>query len=535
MLMSILTLHAGALAAQDLTAELDKLFSWAGPTTPGCAVAASRDGALVIDRVWGMANLEKQIPFTTATILDAGSVQKQFVAAAVLTLVQDGRIRLDDDIRKHIPELPDLGRVITVDHLLTHTSGLRDWTGLLQFSRDDVDALTLILRQHGLNFAPGEEWSYSNSGYVLLKEVVGRVAGRPFADVARDRLFTPLGMTSTVYAYDGLVGNDRLAMAYQEKGDAWVPGVLEGNERGGGGALFTTARDLLTWNHALADSALGTFVTAKLQEPARLNNGRKLDYGRGLVLDVIGGAEAVWHSGSAGAYKTVTGIFPAYGVSLAIMCNAGDTKGGFAPRIRRLLAPESVEAPSPPVAVVDSAGAAAFDPTGRDGLWLDEAGGEPLRILAQGGGLRLDRGPPLVPVAADRLRPIEPLLQFRSGDAFELRFTAADEITLTSMEGTVTRYRRAQPVAATPETLQQLVGRYANEELNAVFTVALGDNGLTIRLNDSRPFPLSPVAAETYQLNRMLMRFVRDADGQVTALDHSNPVLRGVRFERSER
>lgn len=535
MLMSVLALSAGDVAAQDLTTEVDKLFGWSGPTAPGCAVAVSREGKLVLDRAWGMANLERGVPFTTATILDAGSVQKQFVAATVLLLVQDGRVALDDDIRRHIPELPDVGHVITVDHLLTHTSGVRDWTALGQFSRDDVDAMTLILRQRGLNFAPGEAWSYSNSGYVLLKELVGRVSGQPFAEVARKRLFEPLGMTSTVYAYDGLAGDDRLAMAYQEKEGAWVPGVLEGNDRGGGGALFTTARDLLRWNHALTDRALGAFVTAKLQEPARLDNGRTLGYGRGLFLDVIAGADATWHSGSAGAYKTVTANFPAHGDSLAVMCNAGDTQGAmrFASRIRELLAPAGDGPVATADASEDSTGAAAFDPAGKDGLWLEEQTGAPLRLVAQNGRLRIDGGPPLVPVAADRLRPVEATLRFRSGDEFVIRFVSPGVLELMSMEGVISRYRRGSPSAATAAELEAFVGRYQSTDLNAELVFEAGSTGLTVRLNDSRPIPLTAVDRDTWQVGRMLMRFERDGDGKVTALHYSNPVFNDVRFERA--
>ncbi len=183
--------------AQDKTNEIDKVFSWVTPGMPGCAVAASLNGKQVVNRAYGMADLERNVPITPDTVFDAGSVVKQFVAASVLLLVEDGRVSLTDDIRKYIPELPDTGYKITIDHLLTHTSGIRDWTGIVPFAAGDPDALTVTLRQRGLNFAPGEEWAYSNSGYVLLKEMVGRVSKMAFGDFTRKRLFEPLGMKST--------------------------------------------------------------------------------------------------------------------------------------------------------------------------------------------------------------------------------------------------------------------------------------------------------------------------------------------------
>src|ERR1044071_7208936 len=151
--------------AQDKTGEIDKIFNSVTPGAPGCAVAVSQHGKLVVNRAYGSADLERDVPLSPSSIFDIGSVRKQFVAAAVLLLVEDGRLSLSDDIRKHFPELPDYGQKITVDHLLTHTSGIRDWTGLRSLVGGNVDnVVSLILRQRGLNFAPDEEWSYSNSG-----------------------------------------------------------------------------------------------------------------------------------------------------------------------------------------------------------------------------------------------------------------------------------------------------------------------------------------------------------------------------------
>jgi CubicO group peptidase (beta-lactamase class C family) len=162
----------------------------------------SQHGQQVVNRAYGLADLERSVPVTTDTVFDVGSVRKQFVAAAILLLVEEGKLALSDDVRKHIPQLPDYGSKITLDQMLTHTSGLRDWPGLLNLADGDLDAWTMILRQRALNFTPGEEWSYSNSGYVVLTEIVTRVSGMPFAEFARKRLFGPLGMKATTYVVD---------------------------------------------------------------------------------------------------------------------------------------------------------------------------------------------------------------------------------------------------------------------------------------------------------------------------------------------
>lgn len=279
----LLGLVAAAPAhAQDKTASIDRIFSWVKPGSPGCVAAASHNGALVVNRAYGLADLERNVPLTADSVFDAASIRKQFVAAAILLLVEEKRLALTDDVRKYIPELPDYGRTITLDHMLSHTSGLRDWTGLRNFNSGSEPAMPMILRQRALDFAPGEEWAYSNSGYVLLTEIVARRSGMPFSEFARTRLFEPLGMTSTTYVDDLRQVVKNRALAFEPQGAGWRMDMLIDNERGGGGALFSTASDLVLWSDGLTSGRLGRFVTDKLEEPAKLNNGRVLDYGRGL-------------------------------------------------------------------------------------------------------------------------------------------------------------------------------------------------------------------------------------------------------------
>src|SRR5687768_350844 len=202
--------------AQDRTTEIDRIFGWVTPETPGCAVAASQNGGMVVNRAYGLADLERGAAIGSDTVFDLGSVVKQFVAASVLLLVEEGKVALSEDVRTYIPELPDTGHRVTVDHLLTHTGGIRDWTGILPLAATPTDALTIALRQRGLNFAPGEEWSYSNSGYVLLKEIVARTSGVSFGEFTQKRLFEPLGMRMTTYQHDVRDVVKNRALAYEQ-------------------------------------------------------------------------------------------------------------------------------------------------------------------------------------------------------------------------------------------------------------------------------------------------------------------------------
>ncbi|HYR07540.1 MAG TPA: serine hydrolase domain-containing protein, partial [Longimicrobium sp.] len=203
LLLAPLALLAAPAAAQpDLAVRVDSLFAaWNKAESPGCAVGVSHNGRTVLSRAYGSANLEHGIPNTPATVFEAGSVSKQFTAAAIVRLAQQGKLSLDDDVRRHVPEVPDYGTPITLRHLLNHTSGLRDWGSVMQLAGwprgtriyTHAHALDVISRQKSLNFTPGAEYSYSNTGYNLLAIIVERVSGVSLNEFSRRELFEPLG------------------------------------------------------------------------------------------------------------------------------------------------------------------------------------------------------------------------------------------------------------------------------------------------------------------------------------------------------
>jgi CubicO group peptidase (beta-lactamase class C family) len=520
---------------QDKTAEVDKIFSWTKPNEPGCAVAVSQNGKLVVNKAYGSADLERDVPLSANSVFDAGSVRKQFVAAAILLLVEEGKLSLSDDVRKHIPQLPDYGHKITVDHLLTHTSGIRDWQPLLNLAGGDPDAMTMILRQRELNFAPGEEWSYSNSGYVLLPEIVARVSGMPFSEFARKRLFEPLGMKMTTYVDDPLYLIKNRALAYKKEASGWKMDMYLGNDRGGAGALFTTAGDLVIWNDALTSNRLGAFVTQKLQEPTVLNNGRKLSYARGLQLEPFrGGGQLVWHSGGAAGYSALAGRLPEQGISVAITCNAdGSARSAYAGRIFDLFLPPGGVQDNPPTANA-AVLAQPDDLSGKAGLFFDEDTGQPLRLAVNNNTLMIAGGGPLVTLAAGRFKNRRGSLFFMSEAEFELQFLSADQFEIKTKDGITTRYRRAVGYTPTTDDLKAFAGRYYSGELMAVFEATPGKDGLMVRANDAPRALLEfkPVARDTFQIGGSLLRFTRDKAGNVVGLHYSNPLLRNVKFMR---
>jgi CubicO group peptidase (beta-lactamase class C family) len=536
---AILTLLAADTAlGQDKTAHIDKIFSWVTPGMPGCVAAASADGTLVVNRAYGLADLERNVALTPESLLDAGSIRKQFVAAAVLLLVEEGKLSLADDVRKFVPELPDYGHTITVDHLLTHTSGIRDWVPLLNWASGKPDARSMILRQRGLDFVPGMEWRYSNSGYVLLPEIVERASGMKFSEFLRTRVLEPVGMTHSAYVDDNLYVIKNRALAYEKTPAGWRMDMRLGEDRGGAGALYATASDLARWYDALASGKLGKFVTEKIQEPASLSNGRKLTYARGLMLSTSYAGRMLMHGGGAAAYRSIAAHFIDQKFSVAVLCNAGevsDARDDYAGHIVDLFMADKGlrrSAPTPPPA--NAAGVEAADISEKAGLFFNERTGDPLRLTANGGRLAIGGNRPLVGLSKDRFRNGRPDTGFMSNDAFELRFVSPDAFEYISMEGEKRLYRRAKPYAPTAEDLKAFAGRYESDELRATIEIAPGKQGLVGRLNNGLPLPMEfrPADPDTFVMSAVYLRFRRDEAGKIVALEMTNPALRNIRFTR---
>lgn len=524
---------AAGIHAQDRSADVDKIFAWTKPAEPGCSVAVSQDGKLVVNKGYGSADLERDVPISANTIFDAGSVRKQFVAAAILLLADEGKLSLTDDIRKHIPEFPDYGHKVTIDHLLTHTSGIRDWQPMLNLAGGDPTAMTMILRQRELNFKPGEEWSYSNSNYVLLPEIVKRVSGMPFSEFANKRLFEPLGMKSTSHPEDPLFLIKNRAIAYTKEKGQWKMDMYLGNDRGGAGGLFTTAADLAIWNDALMTGKLGKSVSEKIQEPATLSNGRKLGYARGLNVELRPGrgGRLVWHTGGAAGYSALAGHLPEHKLSVAITCNQdGTARTAYASRLFDLFLPPD-NGPANPQNTNTPAPAPA-DLNGKAGIFFNERTGEALRLGVNNNTLAVAGAGPLAPLADNSFRNLRPTLFFMSEAEFELKFLTPDQIELKTKDGIVSRYRRAQPWTPSADDLKALAGRYYSEELMATFDITPSKDGLAVQANAGNIAEFKPVERDTFQLSQMLIRFTRDKAGKIVGLEYSNPLLRKVKFDR---
>jgi len=325
-----------AAADEAASARVDKVFAaWDKPDSPGLAIAVVRDGKIVHSRGYGLANLEYGVRNTPATIFHAASVSKQFTAFAIHLLAHDGKLSLDDEARKHLPELRVQGPPITIRHLLHHTSGLRDQWNLLQLAglrMDDGitegDILGLLWQQRQLNFAPGEDELYSNSGYTLLAQIVKRVSGQPLAAFAQERIFGPLGMKSTHFHenYGALVKGR--AYSYVRVRDGWRYTALSFSNVGAT-SLFTTVEDLARWDANFDDARVGgPAVAAAMLVSGRLNSGREINYASGLGMRSYRGLPAVEHGGIDAGYRAHILRLPKQRLSVLMLGNAADLATG---------------------------------------------------------------------------------------------------------------------------------------------------------------------------------------------------------------
>lgn len=318
-------------ATAEQTKAVNAWFSGFNKSTPGCAVGVEQGGKPIFIKAYGMADLESGRPITLDTIFEAGSVSKQFTAAAIALLASRGKLSLDDEARKYLPELPDYGAKLTIGHLLHHTSGLREWSDIVELEGwprttraiSENYAAQAIFRQKSLNFTPGEEYLYSNSNYVLLSLIVARASGQDFEAFTRENLFLPAGMSQTAWRGDFTRIAPGRAQAYESDGaGGWKLDMPFENVIGHAG-LLTTVGDLLAWNRALSHPS-GAFAkwVPMMTEDAHLNDGQPVHYALALALNPINGDQAISHTGSTAGYRGFIGRFPGPDLSIVTLCNA---------------------------------------------------------------------------------------------------------------------------------------------------------------------------------------------------------------------
>ena len=525
---------AAPLAAQGIGPRIDSVFAeYATTDGPGCIVGVRRGGETIHARAYGMANLEYGVPLSPETISESGSVAKQFTAAALVLLAQDGRLALDDEVHRYLPELPDFGAPITIRMLLNHTSGLRDQWALLSLMGNPPgrqvhtvpSVLHLATKQRMLNFAPNSEYLYSNMGYVLAGIIVQRVSGRTLQQFTAERLFRPLGMTHTEWREDYRKVVPGRATAYARERNAWVQDMPFTMVVGNGG-LLSTVGDWLIWNDALANGTIpgGPALVRTLETHGRLTDGTEIDYALGLTVTTWKGLREVSHGGATAGYRTFLARWPERNTSLALLCNAGNANSAMlAHRVADVVLGPLPDPPPPrpavtlPVATLEAL----------VGSWRDSTTDQIFTFAVREGKLMVSNGASAVPLTA--------LGEDRFWNATAGEFTVEKERAETVIrqheEGprTFHRHQRIDPATV---RLEEFTGRFTSDELGITYEVQVQDNRLQLLSPPADPAPLTPLYPDGFGAQGRSMRFMRDGAGKVTGLRVFAGRARDVRFHK---
>ncbi|MCC5913457.1 MAG: beta-lactamase family protein [Balneolaceae bacterium] len=517
--------------------EIDEIFSgWDSETTPGCAAGVTRGGETVFSRAWGMADLENPVRNTPSTIFEAGSVSKQFTAAAVILLQKEGKLSLEDDIRSHVPELPNYGEVITLRHLLNHTSGLRDWGSVTAISgwgrqnrtHNHDHVLDILSRQNELNFLPGERYSYSNSGYNLLAIVVERVSGVSFADYSQKIIFEPLGMANTEWRddYTRIVPGRSSAYTGTEDSERFTINRPIEHVHGNGG-LLTTTGDLLIWSSALSSRYFGDEFHDELITQGVLRSGRTISYASGVQINSDHGEDQIVHTGATSGYRAYLSIYPESDLSVALLCNVtGANPGSLGSTLSGLfLDGEDEDRPEP-----ESAEVAAERLEELTGIWADPRNHRPLELRVEDDTLRTSGGSRLVP-KSDR--------DFRAGSSNTVyRFIEDDDggrpLITVIREGYSEEI--LMPVGEyTDEAPEQFAGTFESSDAETVIEIGADNGKLIAHRRPGDTFELEPIYEDTYTASGFgLIRFHRNASSEVIRFSYSSGRVYDMRFLRVE-
>jgi CubicO group peptidase (beta-lactamase class C family) len=497
---------------------------------PGCAAAVSLNGETVFEKAFGLANLEHNVPNTTQTIFESGSVAKQFTAAALVLLQQDGKLSLDDPVKKYIPELPDYGAPLTIRHMLNHTAGLRDWGTVLSLTgagrgerviSQDL-ALDVITHQKALDFTPGSEYSYSNSGYNLAAIIVERVSKQKFPAFVEERLFKPLGMKNSSWRDDYQRIVQGRATAYSRQGNGpWRLNMPFMNVYGNGGML-TTVGDWMKWNAMLDSHSLGAPLVNALETRGVLNDGRKIAYALGLTINTYKGLKDVAHGGATAGYQTFLARYPDRRVSVGVMCNGtSPSAGGIAAGIT-----DEIFGPFPEPAKTDAAKVSEDELKKFVGVWRNEKTHAPARFVIENGVSRW-RGARLVPMAGGQFSLGEDQLKF----TFDKDGKPVSAETVDS-DGEVRRFVPEKEWTPAPADLASFKGDWFSEEAGATFTVAVEAGKLFIKQRPATSFPLQPLYQDHFVVQGNVIWFTRDNDGKVTGMHVGASRMRDMPFVR---
>jgi CubicO group peptidase (beta-lactamase class C family) len=551
---ALAALAAGLACSDQLSStsgndEVDQLFAeWNQPNAPGCSVGISRNGRTIHEQGYGTANLERAVPISPASVLSAASISKSFTAMSILLLADRGQLSLDDDVAKYVAGWGEHGARISIRHLLSHTSGLRD-AFLLQGLRPEhpeninQQIVSVLAHTRALNFAPGSQFEYNNGGFTLLAAIVERVSGQKFSSFVEANIFEPLGMTHS-YVHDEtsqVIPNRALGYSRSENGFRLVVRTYtDVGQVVGNAGLFTTVGDLLRWEQNFTDARVGDAALLRDMETPVISTdwSGTSRYGFGVEIAQHGGLRTVGHGGGDDGVRSYVVRYPERGLAIAILCNRDDMNPvPVARSIAEILLdgmfPEPATnaasaAPAPrsvPLPLQDLQSTVGLyrnlsdDSVGR--IFIRDG-----KLIASGGGNEFE----LTPIATNRFAimgtaVVAEFVPPIAGKPQEFHVTGAGPQPFVTQLIT--------PFAPSVAALLAFAGTYTSEEVDGTYAIAARDSGLVLRVPTRTDIELQPVFTDAFD-SRMLgvVKFSRDARGRVTAFTATAPGVRGLRFNR---
>ncbi len=534
-------------ARDSLSTRVDSVFRRFDRTdSPGCAVGVYQNGSIRYARGYGMASLEHGIAISPRTVLDVGSISKQFTAMSMLLLEQDGVISLDDPLGKYFPEMPAQTGQVTLRRALSQTSGLRDlYTLNSQTGRtvagDTIDALRIITRSANTNYTPGESYLYTNSGWILAAQIVYRTTGKTLAQFADERIFTPLGMRDTRFLAERSAVIPNLAESYNPRGTGFRVGRsgYDGSIMGAGG-IHTTLEDFGRWL-ANYDSASvgGRDIIARMMTPMTLNSGKPaesgpgLAYALGLSVGTYRSLPVMGHGGSWAAFRGHFLRFPEQGFAVATFCNHSSSgPDSLARRVADIylaaqLGPDTMTAWTAALAAAPRVAVAANDLGRFVGVWRNVERGEVRRTRLSGDTLIAAIGGRTVHVPLGDNR-------FRAGSGTEVTFEgegSAMRMLVRTTSGTVT-FTRADTAVVDSVKLAEFAGDYRSDEVEAVHTWKVEDGRLAVYANNRRLGVLEPTYRDGFVRGSAVIDITRDSRGRITGFMVESGRVRRLPFTR---
>jgi CubicO group peptidase (beta-lactamase class C family) len=520
-------------------AQIDEAFDFVSVGDPGCALGVVQNGQVAYAKGYGLANLDWGIPVSSSTVFDIGSVSKQFTSTAIALLDIDGVLSIDDDVRKWIPELPEYERTITIRHLLNHTSGIRDYLTLMDLAGtdfnnvfDEFDGVELITRQRALNFEPGSEFLYSNSGYLLLANIVRRATDKSMRQFLEERVFDPLGMAHTsIWDLNTEIVHER-ATGYSGAPGNWSIDHAWNFQMGGDGQVITSIEDLARWDANFYDPVVGgQGLLDRLHTRGILNNGDTIDYALGLTVDEYRGLNRVQHGGAWAGFRAMITRFPEQHTSFIVECNRGDANvGAYADE-----AADAVLADLFTEAVADAGQEDASTAVDREPVEL------PSGVLERWEGVYVGEGNPPVLVFEVSDGKFNVLAQ---GSTYPVRAFSETEfevvgvgipVTFSEDHGVTTAisrgdsYTRVEHPTPSMEQLQAYAGSYRSPEIDAVWEITLDGDVLELHRAGENPAELIPLGPDEFNGAGLGVTFVR-AGRRISGLTVDAGRVTGIKF-----